>query len=71
MGRHGPSDHGCRQVTGAGDGEFRFLFGYADGPRAGVRVALDCGPAIDNGLFQAGLDDPARARVLRLAPPSP
>ncbi|MDP9849554.1 hypothetical protein [Streptosporangium lutulentum] len=40
-----------------------------DGPPADVRILMGRKPGIDNGLFQADLDDLARDQVKRLVPP--
>ncbi|MEV7808324.1 hypothetical protein AB0O28_35780 [Microbispora sp. NPDC088329] len=64
-----PSGHGC-QGGGpeADDREYRLVFGYAEGPPAGVRVAYGCTPGVDNGMLQADVGDDVRRLMARLTP---
>ncbi|GAA2894582.1 hypothetical protein GCM10010517_59300 [Streptosporangium fragile] len=62
-----PSENTCR---GGGDGWFRLIFTYADGPPAGIGILVGCTPGINNGLLQADLIDLVRDQVVRLAPPA-
>ncbi|MEU6414204.1 hypothetical protein [Microbispora sp. NPDC046933] len=64
-----PSDGMC-QGGGpeADDRDYRLVFGYAEGPPAGVQVAYDCTPGVDNRMLQAEVDDDVRRLLTRLTP---
>ncbi|WP_067185526.1 hypothetical protein [Microtetraspora niveoalba] len=47
---------------------FRLIFGYPEGPPAGVWVRPGCDSATQNGLLEGDIDAAARQEVTRLAP---
>ncbi|MFD1540700.1 hypothetical protein [Nonomuraea guangzhouensis] len=63
-----PSENGCEPIAGAADKRLRLVFGYADGPPAGVRIWTSCDPSVDNTLLQASINDSLRDQLTRLAP---
>ncbi|MBX6381978.1 MAG: hypothetical protein IRZ07_03235 [Microbispora sp.] len=64
-----PSEHGCQGAGPEADyRDYRLVFGYAEGPPAGVQVEYGCTPGVDNGMLQAEVDDDVRRLMARLAP---
>ncbi|MBE3015535.1 hypothetical protein IL992_41190 [Microbispora sp. NEAU-D428] len=64
-----PSEHGCQGGGPEADyRDYRLVFGYAEGPPAGVHILYGCTPGVDNGMLQADVDDDVRRLMARLAP---
>ncbi|WP_169953411.1 hypothetical protein [Microbispora sp. H11081] len=64
-----PSGYGCQ--GGGPEADFRayrLVFGYAEGPHAGVRVDYGCTPGVGNGMLQAEVNDGVRRLLARLTP---
>ncbi|GLX10745.1 hypothetical protein [Microbispora sp. NBRC 16548] len=64
-----PSDRTCRGrgASAVGD-DYRLVFGYEEGPPAGVHIRYGCTPSVDNGMLQADVDDDVRRLMARLVP---
>ncbi|MEN3539741.1 hypothetical protein AAH991_31855 [Microbispora sp. ZYX-F-249] len=64
-----PSDHSCQGGGPEADHrDYRLVFGYAEGPPAGVHVDYGCAPGVDNSMLQADVDDGVRRLMARLTP---
>ncbi|MEU8178116.1 hypothetical protein AB0C14_35055 [Microbispora hainanensis] len=64
-----PSEHGCQGGGPEADYRaYRLVFGYAEGPPAGVQVEFGCTPGVDNGMLQAEVDDDVHRLMARLVP---
>ncbi|GIH65955.1 hypothetical protein [Microbispora siamensis] len=64
-----PSDRTCRgRGASAVRDDYRLVFGYAEGPPAGVHILYGCTPSVDNGMLQADADDDVRRLMAGLAP---
>lgn len=44
------------------------MFGYEEGPPAGVHIWYGCAPSVGNGMLQADVDDDVRRLMARFAP---
>ncbi|WP_259405811.1 hypothetical protein [Microbispora sp. H10830] len=44
------------------------MFGYEEGPPAGVHIWYGCTPSVGNGMLQADVDDDVRRLMARFAP---